>query len=146
MPPRVRKAAVREKLSGVDVNFPSNWPDNCPPEEAVEASGAVFRIVGASPPGPDDFKSHEELGLPGGSPCRRVAVSVYKTLAHAQHRARLSPNLGTHIVEGAFEPGSGKTRLTHPASGHHAWWSPDEFDRASIFAGPCTPCESEGGA
>ncbi len=123
--------------------FPTDWPKNCPPSDAADCSGPVFRIVTAKPPGPDDLKSYEELGIQVGSECRRKAVSVYAKLEHALHRQSLSPHLGSFVAVGEFVQGAGKTKLTDERTGHVAWWSPKQFDRASLFK-EFVECPAEG--
>jgi len=93
-------------------NWPSDWPQNCPPHDAADACGEVYRIVSADPPSADDLESYAELGIAArGSECRRRAISVFKTRNQAYHRLRMSKHLAGH----------GKLKLTDPASGHLAW-------------------------
>ncbi len=113
--------------------FPSDFPENCPPADAVRASGPVFRIVSQARYTAEDFRSYHDLGRTDGTPCRRRAISVYPTLHAALHRRNLMPYLGDAIAEGAFSEGSGRTKLTDSKSGHVAWWSPWGFDRMKLF-------------
>ena len=61
--------------------FSSWFPLNCPPAAAADADGIVFRFVAKDPVDAEDFLSYHELRLALHSdPCRRCALSVYKSL------------------------------------------------------------------
>jgi hypothetical protein len=120
----------------------SNWPPNCPPADAVDVGGDVYRVVLSNPPSADDFKSYHELDIPGGTPCRRRAISVYGTRVQACHRARMSPHLGTTVARGELEACHGKMKLTNPKSGHIEWWCAADLDcteRMTLFV-EVEPC------
>jgi hypothetical protein len=120
--------------------FPSDWPPGCPPHDADDARGAVFRIVRNSVPTPEDFKTHEELGLaPSAPPCARRSVSVFLRREGACHRLRLSPHLGTRVAEGMLDPSCGKMKLSSVKSGHIDWWPYQGVERHQYFkeAVPC---------
>lgn len=122
------------------MTFPATWPENCPPPDAADASGEVFRIVNDDPPSVDDLKSYAELGLlPDASPCRRAAISVYQSRSQACHRLQMSPRLGRGVAAATLAPTHGRMKLTDERSGHIAWWAPEGLDRAQLFSGmkPC---------
>lgn len=122
------------------MTFPAAWPTNCPPPDAGDASGEVFRIVNDDPPSEQDLKSYAELGLlPDANACRRTAVSVFPSHAQACHRLQMSPRLGRGVASATLVPAHGKMKLTDDRSGHIAWWAPEGLDRVHLFGGmkPC---------
>ena len=115
--------------------FPHDWPPQCPPADADDAEGEVFRIIVGEVVVEDDLKSYKELDKPAsGSPCRRCAVSVFTSAEHARHRMELSPSLGTNIASGTLRPEHGKMKLTSKDSGHIAWWPASGVNRVVLFA------------
>jgi len=92
------------------VNFPSSWPQGCPPEDAEAASGELFRVAKTNPPSTEDFKSHEELGKKSTGPqCQRVGLSLFQTLDDAEHLIQLFPKLGCYVMSGQLQPYHGHT-------------------------------------
>jgi hypothetical protein len=123
-----------------DGEFPSDFPAGCPPTDASDAEGPAFRVVTRPELHPDDFRTYAELGLaPGGDPCRRHGLSVFRSLDEARHQLNLRPYLGSHIAPGELTPAAGKSKLTNPRTGHITWWSCAGVDRPSWFGEP-VPC------
>lgn len=118
------------------MNFPNHWPSNCPPEDAVDAEGDVFRIVYNDPPISEDFASHLETGkLPNAAPCLRCGLSVFREVRDAAHQRKLLPKLGRWIAKGILKPEHGKTQLTTGKQPTHTtWWTYDGVNREAIFA------------
>ena len=133
--PSVRCRIVLVREFGDVSKFPSNWPENCPPSDAVDASGIVFRIVKYSPPMADDFATHYETGrLPKAPPCLRCGLSVFREKHDAVHQRELMPRLGKLIAEANLRPEHGKTKLTSGMRPTHTtWWPHEEVDRAALF-------------
>lgn len=122
--------------------FPKDWPTKCPPDDAYDAIGAVFRVVSSDAPTSTDMRSYAELGLlPNASPCRRLALSVFRTHKEACHRLAMSPDLGAAVAKVGLPPGSGMMKLTNEQSGHIAWWPAANLDRGSLF-GEVKRCQS----
>ncbi len=116
------------------MNFPETWPIDCPPIDAVEAEGNVFRIVKNDPPAADDFLTNLEANtFPMRLPCLRCGLSVHRVLSDAIHTKTKYPKLGGRIAEGTLTNQYGKTKQTGQAS-HTTWWVFEGVDRASIFA------------
>lgn len=104
-------------------SFPAYMPDCCPPADASDAAGKVFRIVRHNPATADDFKTHTEKGTArSADACERAGVSVFLTHRQACHRLRLSPHLGTMIAAGTLTPTHGKMHVNKPEAGHANWW------------------------
>jgi hypothetical protein len=125
-----------------DLVFPSDWPACCPPDDAIEASGAAYRITKNDPPTDDDFLSHHERGLPSplkqtrAQECRRRAVSIYRTIEDAKHHTLAFPSSGQNIAAGVLTARSGRTKL-HPSDErptHTEWWCFVGIERKAGFA------------
>lgn len=115
--------------------FPSTWPANCPPRDAVDADGDVFRIVDHDPPATGDFASHMETGkLPKAPACLRCGLSVFRELRDAVHQRTLFPRLGRWIAKGTLAMDHGRTKLTTgKLPTHTTWWACEGVDRAALF-------------
>lgn len=116
--------------------FPDGWPNDCPPQDAVDANCVVFRIVDRSPPIARDFVSHFESGkLPKAPECMRRGLSVFEELGDAMHQKRLLPKLGRFIAQGTLREKHGKTKLTPGKQPTHTtWWPYRDVDRPSLFS------------
>ena len=102
------------------MKFPETWPANCPPADAGDADGDVFRLVKHDPPQPDDTASHMETGrLPNAPPCLRCGLSVFRELRDAVHQRQLLPKLGNLIGKATLLAEHGKTKLTKGAPDPH---------------------------
>ena len=116
--------------------FSDSWPSNCPPDEAEDALGVVYRVCSQNPPSQRDFQSHQELGKQSsGDPCMRCGLSVFRDLAEARHLTVLFPKLGSMVFRGELKPEQGKVKHT-PARqrpSHTTWWPYDEVERAAGF-------------
>src|SRR5438094_219145 len=93
------------------VGYPSDWPDGCPPKDAIPASGTVFRVVKTKPARTEDFRTQCELGqYPDANPCLRRGLSVLDTKEAAYHQRFLFPKLGRFIAFGDLHPAHGATK------------------------------------
>lgn len=119
--------------------FPTDFPGNCPPSDAIEAEAEVYRIVKANPHTDGDFLSHAEMGTAlDAPPCLRCGVSVFSSFSKAQHRQKLSPRLGAFIAKAQLSPIHGKTSSPN-GSGHITWWSFRSVSRSQCFE-ESVPC------
>lgn len=118
------------------MTFPSDWPADCPPADADDASGVVFRLVKGDPPTAGDFVTHFESGrLPNAPACLRCGLSVFRELQDAVHLRRLFPRLGSMIAQGTLQSSHGKTKLTSGQQPTHTtWWAYKHIDRCQPFA------------
>ena len=116
--------------------FPPEWPTDCPPSDAVDAAGEVFRIVKHATPQPEDFASHRETGRLLKAPaCLRCGLSVFREIRDAVHQRQLIPKLGNFIAQARLQTEHGKTKLTvgkQPT--HTTWWTYEGVPRASLFS------------
>lgn len=117
--------------------FPSDWPEDCPPANAPDADGDIYRLVRRNPPSDTDFLTFHELGkAPKAPPCLRCGLSVLPTLRDAQHQRALFPRLGAHIAAARLTHSHGK--LLHTPSqnneAHTTWWPYMGLQRGQLFA------------
>ena len=116
--------------------YPGNWPPGCPPADAEDAYGTVYRVCREDPPAKSDFQSHAELGKKsGGNNCMRHGLSVFRDLTEARHLTRIFPKLGSLVFRGELTADHGKVRQT-PAKtrpSHTTWWPYQEIDRSAPF-------------
>ncbi len=117
------------------MEFPDDWPQGCPPDDAEPADGVVYRLVKNKPPTESDFLSHHETGrLPNAPACLRCGLSVFRDLADAVHQRRLLPRLGRYVARGELEDTHGKTRLTSGQQPTHTtWWPFVGVNRSVLF-------------
>ncbi len=128
-----RLAGNAKEAANNPMKFPDTWPSDCPPGDALDAEGTVFRIVNHNPPAAEDFVTSFESGaFPSRPACLRCGLSVHRILADAIHTKTKYPKLGSWIAQGMLTQGCGKTKQTGQAS-HTTWWICAGVDRASIF-------------
>ena len=122
-----------------ETGFPDWFPPNCPPAEAADANGIVFRFVANDPVHADDFRSHHELKLAlQSNPCRRCSLSVYKSLEIARDRLRAlrtrNPKRAEkHLARGELTPADGKLSQAGRDSDHYEWWAFNSVERHRSF-------------
>lgn len=116
--------------------FSANLPDNCPPQEAIDAEGKVYRVCLQNPPLQRDFQNHAELGKQSnGDQCMRHGLSVFRNYAEAHHLTLLFPKLGKLVLGGELTPKEGKVKPT-PAKArpsHTTWWPYEGIERSANF-------------
>ena len=119
--------------------WPSDFPPNCPPDEAGPADGPYYRIVNNDPPNLGDFVSVYHLNreraknqIKDGkiSLCETMGLSTFTDEEHARACARQFPRLGNKIVKLILGDEAGKV-LPTPREiwiSHHTWWQTIGFD------------------
>jgi hypothetical protein len=119
----------------MSLQFPNDWPADCPPHDAVDAEGIVFRLVKNDPPQDKDVESHFESGrLPNAPPCLRCGLSVFRERTDADHQRRLLPNLGRWVAQATLQADHGRTKPTPTKiPTHTTWWPYEGVRRASLF-------------
>lgn len=116
--------------------FPTEWADhNCPPDDATDAAGAIFRVIKDTIPTDDDFLTHHEKGVRRGPECLRRGLSVFQDLKAAQHCVDLFGQFGKHIATADLEPQHGKLKHTgnDRQPDHHTWWPYVGVQRTGMF-------------
>lgn len=125
--------------------FDPGYPANCPPPEAEDANGTVYRLVHQQPPDPTDFRTHAELKLaPRADPCERCGLSVYaretdavaKYLEVVGRFGKEGTKIGRLVAQLVLNPSHGRilatpNQRTHDS--HHTWWPYSGSDRLSCF-------------
>jgi hypothetical protein len=114
---------------------------DCPPAEAEQASGDVFRCCKTKSPRATEMQTHEETGrLPDADPCLRRALSVFREQRDAEHQVRLFRRWKRRfIVKAALRSSHGRVMLTKGKQpSHTSWWPMVELEeRASLFTLVC---------
>src|SRR5262245_59789609 len=119
-------------------SFHSSLPTRCPPVEATPASGTIFRGIPAPPVSGTDFLSHAELKRKNCDPqiCEHWGLSVWTTMAEAQHAQRIFRHMRTwHVASGKVTASDGvmMSTPTNSQSGHHTFWKYFGLDITSRF-------------
>jgi hypothetical protein len=117
------------------MEFPQEWPEDCPPDDSQDASGTFYRVGKSDPPAPGDFQSQAELGrAKDADNCLRVGLSIFAKLSDAKHLIRMNRRLGRFIYKGDLTEKHGKTKKTgKPSSSHMTWWPYAGVDRKAPF-------------
>src|SRR4051812_17760725 len=109
--------------------FPDWFVPGCPPGDAADADGSIYRFVAANPAGPEEFRSYFETGeRPNGSPCQRCGLSVFRRLEdvrrllHHLWKSYPNKNYGPHVVKRELSAADGRMKQTGNP-GHHSWWA-----------------------
>jgi hypothetical protein len=113
-----------DKASGADEpEWPVHFPPGCPPPDADDLSGRIYRLVKSNPPTVKDSKSHLELGASPSQPaCRRAGLSCARDRSHLEALRRAVPHRRkNHIAFADLEADDGKVAQTGPP-GHHTMW------------------------
>jgi hypothetical protein len=130
---------LREMEAGQE-RFPDWFEPGCPPSDADDASGTVYRFVHShNPVLPDEFRSYHETGeVPNGPACERCGLSVFhkieelrKTLRHLWNRYP-KREYGQHVVKRELSASDGKIKQTR-RPGHYTWWAYDGVTRDAAF-------------
>ena len=118
----------------------SDWPDyppGCPPADAEDAEGVVYRLVGAKGLHDDEFRSHYERDREKwDGNCQARGLSVYRDaedLAEGQQQVRGMAK--KRIVVAMLPAGSGRIKDT-PSSvwkSHRTWWVATGLSPAPLF-------------
>lgn len=123
------------------MNWPTHFPNNCPPQEAEDAAGFVYRLISDSYPDAEDFKSWREQNmdkeLPTGvTECQASGLSIYRDKVDADKLIRKVPRFKkSRTALGLLTPDLGKILNTPSRSSlsHHTWWIPAEVQPWTIF-------------
>ncbi len=120
--------------------WPSDYPEACPPTEAIDLIGAAFRFINGSSPAARDFVSYYErhpYKVWGAQACMARGLSICRTLEDCRHLRSAVPALRKKRVAAAniAEP----VGVVHPTpsnscKGHCTWWlAPSAIDVEMLF-------------
>ncbi|MGA9379022.1 MAG: hypothetical protein WBV73_09660 [Phormidium sp.] len=121
--------------------WPEHFPSDCPPENAKNAFGEVYRLINHDSPSPDDFRSWREENRnkqcpEGMTECQVCGISVFTDKADADRVIkriprfrRAKPALGQLTAELGV--------ILHTPSrlsqSHHTWWIPVGAEPWTVF-------------
>lgn len=104
-------------------DFPEYYPEQCPPCEAKDVEGVIFRFTNKNTPHKRDFLSHYELGRATG--CQSMGLSVFTSIEaceefkekvpFARNKKISSANLNNDYGKFANTPSTNSKR-------HMTWW------------------------
>lgn len=127
------------------MTWPDHFPENCPPEEAIPASGLVYRLLKDDHIQPWDFLSHRErfpnknFFLPE---CQVCGLSVYLDIEGVRKmQRRVSSMRGKKLCYGTLTPEMGAMKPTGHEISHRTWWPTKECDRSAPFSLVKAPAE-----
>lgn len=119
-----------------------NWfeelPTQCPPEDALPANGAFYRIAPGLPTESEDYFSQRLLqptktfSGEGIDECVARSVSLFESLEEAKKRLRLPKFRNQKVVVIKLTPKDGVTKKTFGPS-HYSWWRSVEFDYTKAY-------------
>lgn len=119
--------------------FPGWFVQDCPPSDAVEASGTIYRFVAEFPINPEEFRSyHERDELPHAPACLRCGLSVFRRVEDIRglllHLWKAYPkrSYGPYVVKRDLTAADGVTKETGK-HGHRTWWAHEGVERHASF-------------
>lgn len=121
------------------MKWPSFYPEGCPPADAPDASGEVYRLVKSNPPESGDFVSFaEESPARFGENCKGCGLSVFTSKRDAEqllNRVQGLRVLGKFVAIATLDESHGKLKPTptRVRQSHHTWWSPVGIIHATLF-------------
>jgi len=139
-----------------DYGWPPGFPANCPPADAKDASGTVYRWVASDPPTKGDFQPHvllypdrewsntvvkhgcSELCMAWGCSVLAFANPVEARTELRRLAASVSRFRGMKVARGKLGPGLGKMKHTpsqhRNGESHHTLWLWHGVDPSPCFA------------
>jgi hypothetical protein len=123
------------------MNWPPHLPQNCPPQDAQDASGEVYRLATNNPPQVDDFRSWREENpdkdlSQGITECQACGLSVYRKKEEILSVINKIPRFRkSKPALGVLDPSLGKILATPSKNGnsHHTWWISSGTQPWTIF-------------
>lgn len=123
------------------MDWPTFYPEDCPPEDAVLANGTVYRLVGNNIINEYDFWSQRELRPDATfrdvTECQACGVSVFTDLAEieAVNRNPYMRRKKKKIAVGHLDASMGEMKHTPSRQNrsHHTWWIPANIDPTANF-------------
>ena len=132
----------------VGMTWPDFFPADCPPSDAEDASGRLYRLIAGEDPEAGDFVPLV-VSQPGRTfaerQCQACGLSVYREVDDAHRlRRRVPGHRDKRIAVGEFdEEPVGRLRHTptrHEDS-HHTWWVPESVEPSGYFTRVDEPTE-----
>ena len=125
-----------EVAEATELKWPDHFPIGCPPAEATEAEGEVFRFTKPPTVSEADFRSHVERGLKPLSDCEAAGLSVFTDVSDALAAWEAIPGMRKrNLARGVLTPEHGAMlstpRETTPS--HQTWWKWADVEPTSAF-------------
>jgi hypothetical protein len=119
-----------------ELAFPADWPENCPPSDAVQGPLTVYRVVKKFPDDAEFKTAHEMDKFRTSCQCQRRGLSVLPSVESARHCKSVMPFRGDVIIRGRLEKHHGKAKHTESRTqpDHWTWWPVEGIDRLEPFA------------
>ena len=105
------------------IEWPSHFPANCPPVDAIDLEHTIFYLVEHDPPDQKDFLSAKERNTFAGKPeCERASLSCGLTRSYIDQLKESVPRLRPmRVAESTLNSEHGKIKPTGKP-GHHSVW------------------------
>jgi hypothetical protein len=123
------------------MQWPSYFPKDCPPHNALDTSGIVYRIIKEEIPQERDFFSWREENKDQACPstvteCQACGLSVYTDKNDAEQTIRRIPRFKkSRIAIGTLTSGMGMMANTpsRTSKSHHTWWTSKDIEPWTQF-------------
>lgn len=114
--------------------WPEHYPNTCPPLNATDAGGNVYRFLLGSNTVSDDFLSYYLLGKADN--CQSRGLSVYTSFSGVEEARKAIPAFRNKKCARANLSGSAHGKVLHTPSQkcaqHYTWWLPESLDPMGI--------------
>lgn len=110
--------------------------ENCPPNDALTASGVVYRFVFHDPPNEKDFVTYaEEDPDKYNDLCIAHGVSVFKDLIHINKTKNRFKDMfrDAKLAIANLTSECGYIKKTSKKKAHYTWWMPPNTDVWELF-------------
>lgn len=138
--------ALVRRFGGATLPFDPDFPPACPPVDAEDVAGTIYRAVPGTPVGGEHFVSWVREQRPNAKPddCRHWGLSVWTSLEAVNHARRINAHIRSQFVAaGELAAGDGviKATPTKPQPQHHTLWCCLGVDLAQKFQIVIEPAE-----
>jgi hypothetical protein len=120
-------------------NFPEYYPEQCPPSEAKDVDGNVFRFTARNTPHKRDFLSFYELSPDknwDADTCQAMGLSVFPSISACHEMQSKIPALRKKKIASAnLNNSHGKFAHTPSTNSkrHMTWWVSSELSEPWIL-------------
>lgn len=122
-------------------SWPDDYPESCPPPNAIEMSGTVYRFINGANPAERDFQSHYERQPDkswGEEACKARGLSILRTTADCGDMRKAIPALRKKRIAMATVTTAVGLLATTPSiscNGHCTWWrAPKPAEVVGLFS------------
>jgi hypothetical protein len=136
--------AEKPRIDNKIMNWPAEFPNDCPPASALAHSGDLFRFVSASGPSAEDFQSQQQINptkvWEGILRCQSCGLSVFTDLDGVARARKMVPALRRKPLAKASLTGDQGSVLSTPSktnNKHHTWWLVDTVSQPHALFSLC---------